>query len=170
MATSPKSSPPTPDLLTSSSAEPPARDSAPPDEEMAFMTRVLAWPSNMYPLLRDFGRDGWCGKTSAASSTTAADGTLAPSSGFWRNSGMVWHGESLTFNSAEHTTTRGPSPSPGGVSSLSDILETGDHLLRYCLSPAASRGVLRRAAKYHTKLPPEIIAMLENAINQPPQP
>ena len=40
-----------------------------------------------------------------------------------------------------------PSHSDGGVCSLSDILETGDHLSRYCLSPKACAGILRRAEK-----------------------
>jgi hypothetical protein len=36
---------------------------------------------------------------------------------------------------------------------LSDILETGPHLLRYCLSPKAAAGILRRAARRGRALP-----------------
>ena len=48
-----------------------------------------------------------------------ADGTLAPSSGRWLNSGMGSHTESLTLNTSEW-------PKDAAVCSLSDILETGD--------------------------------------------
>ncbi|MFL9998978.1 hypothetical protein PQR34_47300 [Paraburkholderia sediminicola] len=44
-------------------------------------------------------------------------------------------------------------PSDAAVRSLSDVLETGDHLQRYCLSARACLGILRRAAKRGKILP-----------------
>ena len=66
---------------------------------------------------------------------------------------MAWRGESLTLSIAEWTAILGPSRSDGGVCSLSDILETGDHLSRYSLSPKACAGILRRAEKRGKVLP-----------------
>jgi len=62
---------------------------------------------------------------------------------------------------SEWTHTLVPSHSDGSVSSLSDILETGDHLRPYYLSPRACAGILRRAAKRDKTLP----AALERALS-----
>ena len=64
----------------------------------------------------------------------------------FKNSGMVLPTELLTLNTSEfHKGAE--------ESSLSDILETGDHLSRYCLSAEACMGILRRAEKRGKKLP-----------------
>lgn len=55
-----------------------------------------------------------------------------------------WLGEFLTLSSSEHNSIRGQFPSDAGVSSLSDILETGDVPQRFFLSPRACRGIVRR--------------------------
>jgi hypothetical protein len=56
------------------------------------------------------------------------------------------------------------------ASSLSDILETGDHLQRYCLSATACAGILRRAEKRGKVLPTALQAALgqvaEGSIDQ----
>ena len=62
--------------------------------------------------------------------------------------------ECLTLNTTEW-------PSAAAVCSLSDILETGDHLRRYCLSPKACAGILRRAEKRGKSLPLALQSSLE---------
>ena len=57
--------------------------------------------------------------------------------------------EYLTLNISEY-------PSDGVASSLSGILETGELLRRYYLTPRACRGILRRAAKRGKTLPPPL--------------
>jgi hypothetical protein len=81
-----------------------------------------------------------------ASCLPTADGTLAPSSGQWGNSGLGTATECLTLNTSEF-------PSGAVACSLSDILETGDLPQRYFLSPKACAGILRRAAKRGKVLP-----------------
>lgn len=53
--------------------------------------------------------------------------------------------------------------SGASVCSLSRILESGPHLLRYCLSPRACAGILRRAEKRGRALPTQLLAALEAA-------
>lgn len=43
-------------------------------------------------------------------------------------------------------------PNAAVESSLSDILETGDHLLQFYLSPKACQGILRRAKENNVYL------------------
>jgi hypothetical protein len=50
-----------------------------------------------------------------------------------------------------------PFPNDDAVSSLSDILETGDVPQRYFLSPKACSGILRRAEKRGKELPAQSI-------------
>jgi len=63
-------------------------------------------------------------------------------------------GEHWTLNTLEW-------PSDAAVSSLSDIVETGDHLRRYFLSPRACSGILRRAEKHGRQLPDALRKALE---------
>ena len=49
-----------------------------------------------------------------------------------------------------------PNAADVSLSSLSEVLETGEHLRRYCLSPTACRGILRRAATRGKALPPAL--------------
>ncbi len=63
--------------------------------------------------------------------------------------GMASHGESWTLNTSEY-------PSDGAVSSLSDVLETGELPRRFYLSGRACRGILRRAEKRGKTLPPPL--------------
>ena len=71
-----------------------------------------------------------------------------------------WRGESLTLSLPEHPSTLEPSLNGGAVCSLSDILETGDHLRPYFLSARACLGILRRAEKRGKELPPALAAAL----------
>ena len=61
----------------------------------------------------------------------------------------------------EWTATLVPCLREDGVSSLSDILETGAIPQRYYLSPAACRGILRRAASRRRELPEVLRQALE---------
>lgn len=73
-------------------------------------------------------------------------------------------GACLTLSTSE-------SPNVAVVSSLSAILETGPHLQRYCLSPKAARGILRRAAARGRELPVELQQALEMvALSAPSKP
>lgn len=71
-----------------------------------------------------------------------------------------WRGGLLTCSMPEWTGSSGRFHSDGGVSSLSDILETGDVPRKYFLSPTACSGILRRAEKRGKKLP----KVLEDAL------
>jgi hypothetical protein len=88
-----------------------------------------------------------------------------PFSGPWPNSGFGGPGGFWTRNTSE-------SPSGAVASSLSDVLETGPHLLRYCLSPTAASGILRRAARRERVLPAALLAALESVASTatPPPP
>ena len=137
------------DQSTFSWEEPPANPSLSPDCEAEWMTRVASWHSSFFDLLAAYAPVGWCGKTSPVSCHPTEDGTLAPSSGGWQNSGIVAPGECWTLSTSEY-------PSDGVASSLSDILETGDHLRPYYLSAKACAGILRRAAKRGKELPQQL--------------
>lgn len=78
----------------------------------------------------------------------------------FRSFGMGGPTEFVTLSIAEFNRTLLPCLSDDVVCSLSDILETGDHLSRFYLSPKACAGILRRAAKRGKTLP----ALLEQAL------
>ena len=118
-----------------------------------WQTNVVTWRSNSLNLLNAHAPSGWFGRTSPASCQVTKDGTLEPFSEGWGKSGMGSHTEFLTLNTSEFH-------SEGDACLLWDILETGDHLQRYCLSATACKGILRRAEKRGKKLPVE----LENAL------
>lgn len=69
------------------------------------------------------------------------------SSPVFQNSGMGGPTECLTLSSVEQFTSPKLYRSAATVSSLSDILETGDVPQRYYLTAKACRGILRRAEK-----------------------
>ena len=114
-------------------------------------------------LLAGCGLAGSSGKTSPVFCPQTAGGTSAPSSGRWRNSGMVAPGECWTLSSSE-------CPSDGVASSLSDILETGGVPQRYFLSAKACAGILRRAAKRGKTLPPLLRMALEHVARMTTRP
>ena len=105
---------------------------------------------------------GWSGKTCPASCHQTEDGILAPSSGRWQNSGMGGPTESWTLSSSEWNHTGALCRSADGVSSLSDVLETGDVPQRYYLSAKACQGILRRAEKRGKELPLALRKALEH--------
>lgn len=68
---------------------------------------------------------------------------------------MGSHTDFWTLNTSEW-------PSDGVACSLSDILEeTGEPLLRYCLSEKACAGLLRRAERRGRKLPEPLLRALQ---------
>ena len=105
------------------------------------------------PSLDAIAPAGWFGKMSPASCPATAEGILAPSSGAWANAGMGSPTECLTLSSVEHAAFPEQCPSDGAVSSLLDILETGDLPQRFFLTPKACAGILRRAEKRGKDLP-----------------
>lgn len=80
-------------------------------------------------------------------------GGWVPSSGAWGNAGMASPTECWTLSTSE-------SPSAAVASSLSDVLETRPDLQKYCLSPKAAQGILRRAARRGRELPAALAEML----------
>lgn len=82
-----------------------------------------------------------------------ADGENAGSSLRLRED-SEWHGEYLTLNLPEWNNFRGQSRTAGSVSSLSDILVSGNIPPRYYLTVKCAEGILRRAARRGKTLPP----------------
>ena len=134
----------------------PASHSASQDCEADWQTRVATWPSDSLNLLASCGPSGWYGRTSPESCHLGTDGTLAPSSGRWQNSGMGSPTAFLTLSGLE-------SPSAVAVCSLSQTLEIGDVPQRYFLSAKACSGILRRAERRGKELPLQLHAALKEA-------
>jgi hypothetical protein len=137
--------------------------------EADWQTTVVTWRSNILGWLTACAPDGWYGRTFPASCHRLADGTLVPYSGAWSSSGMASPTECLTLSTSEWTALDGLSLKDDGVSSLSDILETGDVPQRYYLSEKACQGILRRAAKRGKELPPALQRALEQVAKCTPK-
>lgn len=131
-----------------------ASPSASRDFARAWLTRAVTSHSPSLQSLTDIAPAGFSGRTSPASCRVTEDGILEPSSGAWGNSGM---GGATGFSMRNISEFH----SGAGVSSLSDILETGDLPRRYFLSAKACRGILRRAAKRGKELPTTLRRALE---------
>ena len=117
--------------------------------------------SPILPSLDALAPAGWFGRMSPASCPATEDGILAPSSGAWENAGLGSPTECLTLSSVEHAAFPERCPSDGAVSSLSDILETGDLPQRFFLTPKACAGILRRAEKRGKDLPLQLARALQ---------
>lgn len=124
-----------------------------PEEELDWIRSVVNWPCNFSDLLAILMRDGWSGRMCAGCFRSMAEGTSGKLSVKPQSSGMAWHGEFLTLPVLE-------CPNAVAESSLLDILETGDHLSRYCLSPGFCAGILNRAKKKKYRLPENLVATL----------
>lgn len=152
-----------PDQLTFWWAELPANPS--PSQDCGADSPTHAVDSCL-PTLRSlgvYGLDGLSGKMSLVSCHQTEDGILVPSSGRWGTWGMGGPTGCWTLNGAEHTGIPVPSRSDGGVSSLSDVLETGPLPPRFFLSAKACSGILRRAERRGKELPLMLKAALEAA-------
>jgi hypothetical protein len=143
------------DQLTFWSEERHVSRSASQDSAKDWLTTVGTWRWSMREFLSAFGQSFSSGKTCPVFLVQTADGTLLPSSGRFKNSGMGGPTESWTLNTSEF-------PSVVVESSLSDVLETGEVQQRYFLSRKACEGILRRAGKRGKKLP----WALETALKQ----
>ena len=116
----------------------------------AFPTQLPIRVSRQVTWMRGRGMNEWSRMNTKLSKAMRSDASW-PGYKSW---GMASPGECLTLSTSEWNHTLAPSRSEGAVCSLSDILETGDHLLGYCLSPKACAGILRRAEKRGKELPP----------------
>ena len=77
----------------------------------------------------------------------------------WLNAGMAFAGECWTLKTSE-------SHSAEEESLLSQVLETTGDLSKYCLSPKASSGILRRAEKKGKQLPTQLKEALESIVSR----
>jgi hypothetical protein len=136
-------------LLTFSSEEHPANPSPSQEDERDWMTRVVTWPSSLFDLLAESAPVGWFGRTCPEFYPQMVAMRSEHFSRSWPTSGMASSGECSTLDGSEY-------PSDAVASSLSDILETGDHLARYFLSARACAGILRRADVRGRGLPTEL--------------
>ena len=137
-----------------SSEEHPVNRFRSPAFDKGLLTHAGTSCLSLVQFLNDISPNGWYGRTSPACCPVTEDGILEPFSGCWGNSGMGSPTGFLTLNTLEFPVFQEPSHSDEGVCSLSDILETGDHLQRHCLSEKACQGILRRAEKRGQRLPP----------------
>ena len=116
------------------------------DSEKEQMTQEENSPSSLSEFWKQSGLSGLSGKTSPEFFQSMTD---EPSTNSFRRllkSGTAFRGECLTLNTSEF-------PKDAVESLLSDILETGDHLKKFFLSPKACLGILRRAEKREKELP-----------------
>ena len=120
---------------------------------------------SLYALLKDYIRHGYFGKTLLESCPRKEDGTLEPSSEGWRNAGMGSPTGFLTLNTSEHNDFQGQSHKDEGVSSLWDILETGEIPPRFFLTEKHCQGIVNRAENKGKRLPEALRTALLEAIS-----
>ena len=135
-----------------------ARTSASPAKEREWMESLVTWPSSPLTLFERYIPAGSSLRTSLDYCRQPQGGTLEPSLGQWQSAGMGGPTECLTLSISVW-------PSDGSVCSLSDILETGDHLQRYCLTPKACAGILRRAENRGKELPAHLERALQAVVD-----
>lgn len=135
---------PQPPTSTSSSAAPPANPSALPASEKEWMTNVVNSPTSTPNSLARSVHDGSYGKTSPTSCMWTKGEHLEPSSGSWRNAGIISPTESSTFKTSE-------SPNAAVACSLSDILQAGDLPQRVSLTPQSAATKIARLKKHGKK-------------------
>ena len=132
----------------------PAKTSQSQDLERELLAIEATSHLSLYGWLKEKSHAGFFGKMSPVSCQLTEDGRLEPSSEGWQSAGMGSPTGFLTLNISEcHTAA--------AVSSLSDILETGDVPRRFFLSATACRGILRRAEKRGKELPATLRRALE---------
>ena len=125
------------------------------DLEKEWMTLVETSALNIFHFLKKLSPVGYLSKMLLESCHQTKDGILEPSSQVWQNSGMGSPTQFLTLKTLE-------SRNDVEECSLSDILEEpGDVPHKYCLTPKACLGILRRAEKRNANLPDLLKAQLE---------
>lgn len=138
----------------SSAEDSPAKTLVWLDAALDWLDSDLDFGGNSIDSLTNSLPSGFSQKTSLAFCHLDSDGIWESSSGRWLNSGMAWPGGCLTLKTSE-------SRSDAVACSLSAIVESpGPHLAKYCLSPKACAGILRRAEKRGKKLPAPLAAAL----------
>ena len=108
---------------------------------------------SLYGWLKGLIPDGLFGKMSPVSCHRTTEEILLPSSQGWQNAGMGSPTGFLTLSLSEHNDFQEHSHKDEGVSSLSDVLETGEIQQRYYLTEKQCQAILRRAEKNQKKLP-----------------
>ena len=162
------------DKSTCSSGGRLARTSPLPENGWDLAVSAASSLSTLYDFALKLERAGCCGKMSpllfpaaevrisddlfpcsvdGMSRSLKADGENVESSPRLRED-SEWHGEYLTLNLPEWNNFQGQSRSAGSVSSLSDILVSGNIPPRYYLTVKCAEGILRRAARRGKTLPP----------------
>jgi C-5 cytosine-specific DNA methylase len=106
-------------------------------------------PASLAPYLHA----GFCWRTSPDSSAPTRAKTSRRPSPRWMNSGTAFRGACLTRATSE-------SPNAAEECCLSAVVEPCAPS-KYCLSPRAARGILRRAARRRRPLPPPLRQALE---------
>jgi hypothetical protein len=125
------------------------------------------WPSSPLELLTRFGLNFSSSKTSPVCCRRTADGILEPCSQRWKTAGMGGPSAlstaniSVSLNAAEDCSS-------SVTATLSQILETGDHLRRFYLTARACSGILRRAEKRGRRLPEPLRQALEDVVANHP--
>jgi hypothetical protein len=151
-----------PNQLTLSFSGVPVNRSRWPASDAEWMTLVVTWPSSPLALCERFGQRGLSSRTSPVCCLRQKDGTLASSSGRWKNAGMggligsSTQGTFLSLNAAEDCSSSVTAP-------LSAILETGDLPQRHFLSRRVCEGILRRAGERGRRLPDLLRTALRDA-------
>ena len=153
--------------LTLFAAEAPAKPSQSPDCALDWLIRVESSCSSILQSFAVIAPAGSFGKMCPESCHFTKGKRSKRYSGGWKNSGIMRHGECLTLNMCEWTATLAPSHTDGTVSSLSDILVTGDIPRKYYLSPKACAGILRRADNRVKAIPSQLRDALQSIASQP---
>ena len=82
----------------------------------------------------------------------------------WQKSGMGSPTGFLMLNTSEHNDFRGQFHKEEGVSSLSDILETGEIQQKYYLTEKHCQGILHRSEQSEKEIPLSLKEALEETI------
>jgi hypothetical protein len=132
--------------LTSSSAELLVNPFQQRGKDKAQETSGEGSSMNMLEFCMRLARGGLCGRMSPMFYASTVGGISFNSSRRFLNAGMGSLGECWTLDFSE-------CPNPAAESSLSGILETGEHLQKYCLSKKALAGMIGRAKRNNIKIP-----------------
>ena len=119
---------------------------------------------NLLSWLIDLNPVGWFGRTSPVSCHLTKEGILDASLEGWQKSGMGSPTGFLMLNTSEHNDFQGQSPNEEGVSSLSDIFETGEIQQKYYLTEKHCLGILHRAEQSEKDIPTRLKEALEETI------
>ena len=175
-----------PDQSTSWSEARPASRIRPAGGAAESPTRGEASPSSLRGWLTGQASAGWCSRTSSGFSRRTEDATLplfsrssqdgtskyqtvdgeTQGSSQTRQGVSAFRGECWTQDIPEFPHFRGRCRSEGVVSSLSDIVETGDAPQRYCLAANYAEAMLARAGRLGYSIPPTLERVLKRSASR----